>query len=419
MNSLHKKLLVLLYWEKNTWYALGPLTASLIRNKIPYEVVRGDVTHTVETKINQGFSVVYGESSRNMSLNVQRKRLKHLVQTIPNTNLITVVGGPQATGDPGSFLEMGVDFVVVGEGEITFPLLVKSLIKNDFRREAVQDIPGISYRNGTGDTRRTKMPDRVNLDDYPCYSDNANFPLHPPIELMRGCAFRCKFCQVPYMYGNPRFRSIQNVVKIVRHYSDNFQFKDSVDIRFIAPNSLGYMEKRRGQANYLALKELIHQIGQFDIRLFLGTFPSEVRPEYITEETIGLFEDVANDHVSVGIQSGSARILSYMRRGHNVNVAWKAHDLITNHGITPVFDFILGNPTETEDEQWETIDLIRDLGKKAQVRLHHFMPLPWTPWKNAVPSPVYDSIQIEIGRLARDKIISGDFTKQSQYAEDV
>ncbi|MFX0206814.1 MAG: radical SAM protein, partial [Candidatus Hodarchaeota archaeon] len=229
--------------------------------------------------------------------------------------------------------------------------------------------------------------------------------------------FRCRFCQVPYTYGNPHFRSIESISKIVEHYVQYFKpLKTSVDIRFIAPNSLGYMEKKRGQPNYEALASLLKQLSQYDIRLFFGTFPSEIRPEYITERTILLFDMITNRQISVGFQSGSDRVLKEMRRGHSVADGLRAYDLMVSQGLKPVFDFILGVPSETTAEQWQTLDLIRELGKKAQTRLHYFMPLPGTPWKDSLPVPLNSEIQSEIGRLAKVKIVMGTFSKQLQIA---
>jgi radical SAM superfamily enzyme YgiQ (UPF0313 family) len=95
----------------------------------------------------------------------------------------------------------------------------------------------------------------------------------------------------------------------------------------------------------------------------------------------------------------------------------KAYDNLTSNGFTPVFDFILGTPTELEDDQWKTVRLMRELGKKARVRLHYFMPLTGTPWAHEKPAPLYNNVQSEIGRLAHDEIISGDFDRQLLFSQ--
>jgi B12-binding domain/radical SAM domain protein len=420
MQNPYTKYIVLLYWDKTTWYSLGALSSSLMQYNIPYAVIRGNAIKKIQKWIDEGYYVIYGESSRNMTKSALKTRLKSFASHNSSQKLITVIGGPQASGNPQEILSMGADYIVIGEGEETFPQLIKTLVENDFNKKNPLDILGIAYFDQKKDFIRTTSPPQIHLDNFCPYSDDSHFPLHPPIELMRGCAFRCYFCQVPYMYGNPRFRSVNAIIKIVRHYIKHFKpIKKSIDIRFIAPNSLGYMEKKRGHPNYSALSELVSRIKQFDIRLFLGTFPSEIRPEYITDETVQLFEKVANKQISVGFQSGSDFILSEMRRGHSVADGLAAFDILTSYGLKPVFDFIFGSPFETEANQWETLSLIREFGDKARVRLHYFMPLPGTPWEHNKPQPIYPSIQKEIGKLAQAEIITGEFAKQFKFAYNV
>ncbi len=420
MESVNSDYIVLLYWDKTSWYAFGALTASLTTHGIPYEVFKGEATPKIQEWITRGYKVIYGESARNMTVSGLYTRLKAINQHFSPSDVITVIGGPQASGTPEAILRHGATFVVIGEGEVTFPELVKKLVNHQFSLNSSINIPGIAYFDSVDDLILTPSRPRIDLNDFCPYSIKESFPLHPPIEIMRGCAFRCRFCQVPYMYGNPKYRSIDTIIKIVDHYYRYFSpLKKEVDIRFIAPNSLGYMEQRRGLPNIPVLKELVHRIKQYDVRLFLGTFPSEIRPEYITEDSISLFSMVDNSQLSVGFQSGSDKVLHDMRRGHTVEAGIHAYDLLSEHGLVPVFDFILGTPTESENDQWATLSLMRELGKKARVRLHYFMPLPGTPWATSSPIPLYPDVQSEIGRLAHDEIISGDFARQLTFSNNL
>jgi B12-binding domain/radical SAM domain protein len=417
MHQSPTECLALLYWDKTTWYALGALSSSLQQHSLPYEIIRGDPLPHIQAKLKLGLPVIYGESARITTIASLKARLKRIKTQISSPRLLTVIGGPQASGAPEKMLQMGADIVVIGEGEVTFPQVIQTWVNSHFQQESLQALPGIALRDVTRRYIKTPSRSQINLDAYCPYSESKNFSLHPPIELMRGCSFRCRFCQVPYTYGNPRFRSTESITKIVEHYIQYFQpLKTNVDIRFIASNSLGYMEKKRGHPNYEALANLIKQLSHYDIRLFFGTFPSEIRPEYITDQTISLFDMITNRQISVGFQSGSNRVLKEMRRGHTVADGLQAYDLLVSHGFTPVFDFLLGVPSETTTEQWQTLNLIRELGRKAQTRLHFFMPLPGTPWKDSSPTPLSSDIQSEIGRLAKAKIVMGAFAKQFRIA---
>ncbi|MFX0084729.1 MAG: TIGR04013 family B12-binding domain/radical SAM domain-containing protein [Candidatus Hodarchaeota archaeon] len=414
---MSNRIIVLLYWNKNSWYSLGPLAASLQKDQLVYEIIKGNPVDQIQDKIEKGFSVIYGESSRSMTLSGLKKRLNEINREIPSKKVFTVVGGPNASGNPREILEMGANFIVIGEGEVTLPELAKKIIYKGNKDIDFSKLPGIAFLDEKGELIRGPSRARIDLDSYCPYSDNEIFPLHPPIELMRGCAFRCRFCQVGYMYGNPRFRSVNKILKIVKHYIKFFKpVKKQVDIRFIAPNSLGYMERERGKVNHTAIFELVQQLKVLDIRTFFGTFPSEVRPEYITDEILALWDDLANQQVSVGFQSGSDRILKDMRREHSVEDGLRAYDLLISHRLTPLFDFLLGTPSETVEDQWKTLELIRELGNRARIRMHYFMPLPGTPWVNSIPAPLGKEIQAEIGRLARAEIVTGEFAKQVEFS---
>ena len=105
-----------------------------------------------------------------------------------------------------------------------------------------------------------------------------------------------------------------------------------------------------------------------------------------------------------------------MRRGHDVADGLNAFNILFDHGYTPIFDFILGNPNESIDEQWETLNLIRELGKNAKARLHYFMPLPGTPWAKLAPTPLPIEIQAEIGRLAKAEVVMGELSSQMEFS---
>ncbi|MHA1969289.1 MAG: cobalamin-dependent protein [Candidatus Hodarchaeales archaeon] len=221
------QIIVLLYWEKSTWYSLGSLAASLQKNQFAFKIIKSDPVRQIQEELDKKSIVIYGESSRNMSLDSLKERLRKIKAQISSDSLFIIVGGPQASGDPQSILDMGADIVVIGEGEVTLPELVLNIknIKNIHKvqnKERLDNISGIAYNNTSGELIKEQTRSPIVLDNYCPYSDNNSFPLHPPIELMRGCAFRCRFCQVGYMYGNPRFRSINNVMKIVKHYYNYF-----------------------------------------------------------------------------------------------------------------------------------------------------------------------------------------------------
>jgi B12-binding domain/radical SAM domain protein len=315
-----------------------------------------------------------------------------------STDSIFIAGGPHPSGAPEETLEY-FDYVVLGEGEETLPELVKVLQKG----EDPGKVKGIAYRDSRTDKIVT-TPKRpyVNLDSYPCFDPKK---LRAPIEISRGCPWGCKYCQTPRLFGREvRHRSVDSILKNARYYDD---------LRFIASNAFAYggdgIHSRLDKVEKLL--SALHEIP--DKKIFFGTFPSEVRPEFVTEESVELVRKYcANDSLSLGAQSGSDRILKEIRRGHTVENSVSAVECCLEQEIIPAVDFIFGFPTETEEDQEKSLDLVRWICKKGgTVRAHYLTPLPGTPYSSATPAEVSDRVRRELGKLALDGKLTGYWEK--------
>lgn len=314
------------------------------------------------------------------------------------TDSIFIAGGPHPSGCPEETLEY-FDYVVIGEGEETLPELVRVLKEGGDPGE----VKGIAYKNpGTGKIILTPERPHVSLDSYPCFDPNK---LRAPIEISRGCPWGCKYCQTPRLFGREvRHRGIDSILKNAQHYDD---------LRFIASNAFAYgsdgIHPRFDKVEKLlsALRELPGK------KIFFGTFPSEVRPEFVTNESVELVRKYcANDSLSLGAQSGSDRILKEIRRGHTVEDSVSAVECCVEHEIVPAVDFIFGLPTETEEDQEKSLELVRWICKKSgTVRAHYMTPLPGTPYASAVPSEVSDRVRKELGKLALGGKLTGYWEK--------
>lgn len=314
------------------------------------------------------------------------------------TDSIFIAGGPHPSGCPEETLEY-FDYVVIGEGEETLPELVRVL------KEAGDpgEVKGIAYRNtDTGRIIRTPERPHVSLDSYPCFDPKK---LRAPIEISRGCPWGCKYCQTPRLFGREvRHRSIDSILKNAQHYDD---------LRFIASNAFAYgsdgIHPRFDKVEKLL--STLHKLP--DKKIFFGTFPSEVRPEFVTEESVELVRKYcANDSLSLGAQSGSDRILREIRRGHTVEDSISAVECCLENEIVPAVDFIFGLPTETEEDQEKSLELVRWICEKGgTVRAHYMAPLPGTPYASAVPSEVSDHVRRELGKLALGGKLTGYWEK--------
>lgn len=173
--------------------------------------------------------------------------------------------------------------------------------------------------------------------------------------------------------------------------------------RFVAPNAFAYgsTDGRRGDRR--ALEALLLGARRAGMqRLYLGSFPSEVRPESVTPELLALLRDLCDNRgVVVGLQSGSDQMLRRLRRGHTVAAAVRAVELIAAAGFEPRVDFIFGLPDETDADRAATRELIERLIEShgARINTHVFAPLPGTPLAGRAPSPVDDATRVLLERI--------------------
>jgi B12-binding domain/radical SAM domain protein len=317
------------------------------------------------------------------------------------TDSIFIAGGPHPSGAPEDTLEY-FDYVVIGEGEETLPELVKAIQE----KRDPDKISGIAYIDAkTGKPVKTPKRPYVNLDSYPCFNPEK---LRAPIEISRGCPWGCKYCQTPRLFGREvRHRSIDSIVKNAAYYDD---------LRFIASNALGYGSDGI-HPRFDKVEKLLSTLYKLpDKKIFFGTFPSEVRPEFVTDESAELVRKYcANDSISLGAQSGSDRILKEIRRGHTVRDIILAVECCMEHEIVPAVDFIFGLPTETEEDQEKSLDLIHWICKKeGTVRAHYLTPLPGTPYASASPTKVSDGVRRELGKLALNGKLTGYWEKHQK-----
>jgi B12-binding domain/radical SAM domain protein len=310
---------------------------------------------------------------------------------------VFVAGGPHPSARPEEALRC-FDYVVIGEGEETLPELI-GVIKGGVDPETVR---GIAYKRGET-VRITPRRDEVDLDRYPPFSP----PIFSPLEISRGCPWGCAYCQTPRLFGRRmRHRSIPTILRYARCYSD---------LRFTSPNSLAYGSDGV-HPRIDKVERLLKSLSELEKPIYFGTFPSEVRPDFVSEEALDLVVRYCkNRYISIGGQSGSDRVLKMIGRGHDVEAVRRACELCIDRGIVPNLDLIVGLPKETPEDQRMTLDLAREVvGKGGRIRAHYFIPLPDTPLEDARPAPLLDDVAKEMGKLALGGKATGKWSAEAQ-----
>jgi B12-binding domain/radical SAM domain protein len=417
-----KKIAFIIYYHRHNFYSLNAITGALETDDI-FESIDfyfsnsvGELMETLKELIKSNNKIIVGISFFTSQL-FETQDMVQKIKSKYKERCLLVAGGSHPTGDPYGTLIMGFDIVVVGEGEKT----IIELMQNIRTDENLNKVKGIAYMNEDNEYTYTGKSPFIDLNNYP------PFPVintrYGAIEITRGCPYVCYFCQTPYIIGTtPRHRSIENICKYVKELHKHYG--DRTDVRFITPNAFSYGSEDGKSLNLEKLENLLinirHIIG-IKGRIYLGTFPSEVRPEHVTQDTLNLVLKYGNnDNITIGAQSGSQKILDLCHRGHTVEDVCRAVDLTLKNNININVDFIFGLPGEQDEDVIQTINLMKHLSNKgARIHAHAFIPLPQTPFSKEIPKKINDIYKKEIGKLISKGLAFGNWRSQEKLAKRI
>ena len=268
------------------------------------------------------------------------------------------------------------DIIVVGEGEETFPELVKALESGS----PLSNVSGICYKED-GKVRFTGVRPFVNLDGQPplpyhfIHMDRYRRRLfgidHISFNSSRGCTYRCSFCWDPVMHKRKwRAMSPETVLdhlsRIIRDYGiRGFLFTD--DHFFID------MERA-----CLILEGIVRA----DLRISISKL--QIRADTLCrldKAFLQLMVRAGVKRFSIGIESGSQRVLDLIKKDCSVEEIVEANRKLIPYPIVPVFLFMMGLPTETPDELAQSIRLairLTDENSNAVKTFNIYTPYPGT-----------------------------------------
>ena len=327
-------------------------------------------------------------------------------------NVVTVAGGPHIMAKPEEMRHYQVDFVVPNEGEYAFQQLLHALL---IQHKAKIDITTL---NGVGRVSPNYIPatapQLITLGNSPSFSPK--FRLFGPIEISRGCPFRCKFCQTGNSSQQMRHAPIENLLKWITLGAEIKYNK----LWFLTPNAFAYGSRNGVTPNVDALYQLLSGISQIKKikEIYFGTFPSEVRPESVTSEVLETVSPfITNKKVLIGAQSASNSLLRTLARGHTIEEIYTANELLNQYGFQCEIDFIFGLPGEKEENIEANIhffeDVLKNRIKNVRIHAHTFMPLPGTPFENELPGQISPKLHDIIGKLAKDGKAFGEYQAQA------
>jgi B12-binding domain/radical SAM domain protein len=278
-----------------------------------------------------------------------------------------VVGGPVSAYPEIVLGELAPDAVVVGEGEQTVLELAAGT--------PIEATEGLAFIEAGKAVVRPREPSPSIEHPIPLIPDDiADQSIRGAnvyIETHRGCIGACTFCQVPRFFGRSiRSREIDHIVEEVKA----FQAKGAT--RISISGGTGSLFQFDGAIDNDAVIELLAELAA--VMGPNNVSAPDIRVDCINDEILEAIRAYTIGWIFFGLESGSDRILRQMGKGATVAQAEDAVEQCRAHGLHPAGSFIVGYPTETDDDFEATKDFIA-ANPLDDIFISIAEPIPRTP----------------------------------------
>ena len=266
-----------------------------------------------------------------------------------NLGIITVMGGAHPTALPEETLkDRNIDYIVIGEGEITLPWLLK-LIERGHNYQA-----GVQW--GIVDNLDSLPFPACHLLNMPKYlyseSPHSGLKRTPMATIItsRGCPGNCEFCAIRCLWGDAyRVRSPENVLMEIQHLVDKYHIKE---LHFEDDNLTA--NKNRAMAIFQGIIDR-----KLDLTL---NSPSGLAVFALDEELLDKMKEAGYYSISLAVESAVPEVLKLMRKQVDLVKAKRLSRYARSLGMKTKVFFILGYPGETKETMKCTVDFAGNLG---------------------------------------------------------
>lgn len=248
-----------------------------------------------------------------------------------------------------------IDFIIRGEGEITFRRLVNALDGKD----ELTEIPSLTYKsngcfthNDPGellDLTRIKLPirDKRRL-TWGYHIMNRSVEV---METSRGCTRSCNFCSIRHMYGRsfrpfPTERVLADI--------DNIYYQNKCRWIFISDDNFVLAPKR-----VMELCRAIIARGYRGLHLIVQADCATMEKN---EEMVRLMAKAGFKSIFLGIENVSEKNLKTAHKGNIVDASREAIRICHKYDIMVVGGMIFGFPDDGEQEIIDNYNFIKSAG---------------------------------------------------------
>ena len=319
--------------------------------------------HAIERRVRIFAPDVVGISCIFSLMFPEALKVAEIVKGI-DTNIKVVMGGAHPSSLPYAVLKNeNVDFITIGESEITLLELVRCIEQNDTGLSAID---GLGYKMDGVAALNPKTRFIENIDEIP-FPARHLLPMekyykageshgglkrdrYASVITSRGCPGNCIYCSIHTIWGTRwRARSPDNVLDEIEHLVNDYGVEE---IHFEDDN-LTFDRERA--------KMIFHGIIDRGLDI-TWTTPNGLAVWTLDEEILKLMKISGCYQINLGIESGNEEVLrKVIRKPFKLEKVREIVKKIGELGIWSHGFFILGMPGETKQTIMDTIDFATNL----------------------------------------------------------
>lgn len=241
-----------------------------------------------------------------------------------------IVGGPHTSVALGTIPQF-VDYVVQGEGEKVILDILEGKTQRIVTAERIKDLDSLPRPAWDYFVKLPYMTEVEWFPEKPVFSMNTS----------RGCPFNCTFCSVGSIWGKQyRAFSPERIVDDIAYLIDTYGVKG---IYFREDNFTLNKERTNKFCDLLITKGIKIK------------WACETRVNALDKDLIELMYKAGCRAFYVGVESGSQRILDFMKKGITLDQIRQVFKWCHKVGIKPAASFVVNVPTETLEERSKTV----------------------------------------------------------------
>jgi radical SAM superfamily enzyme YgiQ (UPF0313 family) len=298
---------------------------------------------------------VIGISVRNIDdQNMQNPRFlldetRTVIETCRATSSAPIVlGGAGYSLFPDAVLAyLRADYGVVGDGEEVFPALLDCLA----RQVDPCSLPGV---HAAGIPQALQPTFAAALDALPLPDESVWAALDPatpdlwiPVQSRRGCPNDCSYCATFRIQGRRvRWRSpratVEHIVRLAALGFQRFYFVDN-SFNIPEPHALELCDHLRALQPKVRWRCILY-------------------PHRVEDKLVRAMADAGCVEAALGFESGSAQVLTAMKKRFEAQEVRQISQLLGVHGIRRIGFLLFGGPGETRESVEESLRFAQSLG---------------------------------------------------------